>query len=473
MRHRAKNEEQFDNTYINSTEYKVVNEEQFKNRITGLVSFYNEISGKDAETGSDLFPEKLIASEEETTVEMSDYQFIEYFNWREYERKMELQSKKAMRFNQRREINTQVKKTSNVFRVFTRLCGLFTFPPGITRPRLSPEMRTRESRAKIPVEFRDVFVETMKIYESKSFPEETKNHKYDELIEEQTDSNKRQFVINMIDSLKKGEAITNYDEFLLKYGDVKAEDCDEIEECTVVEKIEHEVSCEKAVSELTEENLTLGMKGEFNLKVLSPKFAKIVENINGSPGNVLCYSFYRHCEGINVFTRVLEANGYTEIEFIGGKKELTMKKDESIAAGIRVRYSEDGENWATYMVTDYDERTDMVMLEGIEEPIERSKVFKCFFAQWKGRTEEEKSAAVLKYFNQGDNKWGQLCQIILITKSGAEGINLKCVRQVHILEPYWNDVLIQQVIGRARRIKSHVSLPKEQQNVKVFNYRIK
>ena len=44
------------------------------------------------------------------------------------------------------------------------------------------------------------------------------------------------------------------------------------------------------------------------------------------------------------------------------------------------------------------------------------------------------------------------------------------VRQVHILEPYWNEVRIEQLIGRAIRQGSHRHLPKEEQNVDVFRY---
>ena len=64
--------------------------------------------------------------------------------------------------------------------------------------------------------------------------------------------------------------------------------------------------------------------------------------------------------------------------------------------------------------------------------------------------------------------YGQNLLVLLTTSSGSEGINLKFVRQVHILEPYWNRVRIDQVIGRARRIESHILLPPDQQNVAVF-----
>ena len=56
----------------------------------------------------------------------------------------------------------------------------------------------------------------------------------------------------------------------------------------------------------------------------------------------------------------------------------------------------------------------------------------------------------------------------MITASGAEGISLKNVRYVHIMEPYWHPVRKDQVIGRARRICSHKDLPFNERNVKIF-----
>jgi len=38
------------------------------------------------------------------------------------------------------------------------------------------------------------------------------------------------------------------------------------------------------------------------------------------------------------------------------------------------------------------------------------------------------------------------------------------------MEPYWNEVRIQQVIGRARRLKSHALLPPEEHKVYVYRY---
>ena len=65
---------------------------------------------------------------------------------------------------------------------------------------------------------------------------------------------------------------------------------------------------------------------------------------------------------------------------------------------------------------------------------------------------------------------GEVIKIFMITSSGAEGINLKNTRFVHIVEPYWHMVRVEQVIGRARRICSHQDLPEELRTVKVFLY---
>jgi hypothetical protein len=69
-----------------------------------------------------------------------------------------------------------------------------------------------------------------------------------------------------------------------------------------------------------------------------------------------------------------------------------------------------------------------------------------------------------------DNRNGEVIKVFMITSSGAEGISLTNTRFVHLMEPYWNLVRLEQVIGRARRICSHEGLPKELRTVKVFLY---
>ena len=43
----------------------------------------------------------------------------------------------------------------------------------------------------------------------------------------------------------------------------------------------------------------------------------------------------------------------------------------------------------------------------------------------------------------------KLLKVVIITKAGAEGLDFKNIRQVHILEPWYNLNRSEQVIGRA------------------------
>ena len=70
----------------------------------------------------------------------------------------------------------------------------------------------------------------------------------------------------------------------------------------------------------------------------------------------------------------------------------------------------------------------------------------------------------------GDNLHGKVIKVLMTTKSGAEGIDLKNVRQVHVVEPYWNPVRVKQVKGRAVRVNSHVQLPKDERKVEIYTY---
>jgi len=78
---------------------------------------------------------------------------------------------------------------------------------------------------------------------------------------------------------------------------------------------------------------------------------------------------------------------------------------------------------------------------------------------------------VLDIFNKPENKLGALCKIVMISPAGAEGLSLSNVRQVHIMEPYWHEVRIMQMIGRAIRQCSHKDLPFDERVVEVFRYK--
>ena len=88
----------------------------------------------------------------------------------------------------------------------------------------------------------------------------------------------------------------------------------------------------------------------------------------------------------------------------------------------------------------------------------------------------EEDQEIRKYnkeaFNHDKNVRGEYIQIILISSAGAEGISLKCVRQVTYYGAFLNYIRIDQVFGRAIRMKSHINddLPKDERNVEQYLY---
>ena len=74
----------------------------------------------------------------------------------------------------------------------------------------------------------------------------------------------------------------------------------------------------------------------------------------------------------------------------------------------------------------------------------------------------------IKYATNPDNKYGDKVKIILISRAGAEGLDFKNIRQIHILEPWYNLNRIEQIIGRGVRNMSHCSLPFEERNVEIY-----
>ncbi len=69
-----------------------------------------------------------------------------------------------------------------------------------------------------------------------------------------------------------------------------------------------------------------------------------------------------------------------------------------------------------------------------------------------------------------NNVNGEKVKVIIISRAGSEGIDLKYIRNIHILEPWYNMNRTEQVIGRGIRNKSHIKLPFEKRNVCIYMY---
>lgn len=78
------------------------------------------------------------------------------------------------------------------------------------------------------------------------------------------------------------------------------------------------------------------------------------------------------------------------------------------------------------------------------------------------------NAQDIKEVTSPSNKYGEKVKVVLISKAGSEGLDFKCIRQVHILEPWYNMNRIEQIIGRGVRNLSHCLLPFEERNVEIY-----
>jgi superfamily II DNA or RNA helicase len=81
-----------------------------------------------------------------------------------------------------------------------------------------------------------------------------------------------------------------------------------------------------------------------------------------------------------------------------------------------------------------------------------------------GNTSNDKIIKTVNDYNDGK------FQVLLLSSAGSESLDLKNTRQIHIMEPHWNEPKIKQVIGRAIRYKSHSKLPPNERNVTIYKW---
>ncbi|ALX27508.1 D6/D11-like helicase [Golden Marseillevirus] len=150
------------------------------------------------------------------------------------------------------------------------------------------------------------------------------------------------------------------------------------------------------------------------LKKYSCKFAKLVEKLQKDKSLAFVYSNFVNYGGANSITDALRANGFAKY----GTKSSKPK-----------------------------------------------------FALFTGSETKEERDKIVKAFNSPKNRDGSIIQVMVGSKSISEGVTLLRVRQVHIIDPFFNSATTEQAIGRAVRFCSHKDLPENERKVRVFMYR--
>ena len=174
----------------------------------------------------------------------------------------------------------------------------------------------------------------------------------------------------------------------------------------------------------------------------SSKIKSITDNILNSDGIVLIYSQFIDGGGVPM-ALALESLGFTRF---GTKTSNLFKTPPHKPIDAKTFLTKDEmENPDEFTPATY------TMITG-EKALSPDKVFD------------------LKNLTDEDNKNGEKIKVVIISMTGSEGIDFKNLRQVHILEPWYNLSLIEQIIGRAVRTCSHKQLPFKDRNVEIFLY---
>ena len=403
-----------------------VKKEYFQNKIIGMVSYIGD--------NRDLMPDVIVPRDDELTQKLypNDELFIEeimmnpnvlkqYAQARSIERDMDKQSRKSK--------SSKDKQTSS-YQIFSRSACNFVFPSDIQRPY--PKLKERMTEEDL--ESREVLEEV----------EDLKNIKD----------------IRKLERIKKYEAdIQNVLTRLLESPHMYFE--------SKIPKLIQSLSLKKNAKKY---NIQMGVTETNKLEYCSPKFQRILQNIM-NPENIglhMLYSNFRTLEGIGIFKMILDYYGYTEFKI----RKRAMGTIIDYELDIDHPYYED----SCFSSSHYHGRKFYALYTGKENTEEKEIIRNIYNGNLDDIPPHLKKDIQEKFYGNNEptsvnqNLYGSLIQLLIISASGSEGIDLKNVRCVHIMEPYWHPVRMEQVIGRARRICSHKELPEEEQNVKVYLY---
>jgi hypothetical protein len=159
-----------------------------------------------------------------------------------------------------------------------------------------------------------------------------------------------------------------------------------------------------------------------NIQRHAAKYATVIKSIQESKGIVFVYSNYL-IGGVRQFAMALEEHGF---EPALGKRMLENPSSE---------FTDSSQGKYALLSSDMSDREIQRLLRDIRSP---------------------------------SNVNGQLVRVVIGSPLVSEGLDFKNVRQVHILDPWYNMSRIEQIIGRGLRTCSHSSLPFEDQNCTIY-----
>jgi len=194
----------------------------------------------------------------------------------------------------------------------------------------------------------------------------------------------------------------------------------------------------------------------------SPKFNRVLKTIRTATGISFVYSRFVE-NGAVIFCLLLEANGYTP----WGRSAPLFSKG-SIAGGRQC------------CKCDKRESSHPPYILGQQESRENHKFMPAYYALLTAsdvNTVEKQSlplspnnTAVINMARSIENKDGHKIKVIVGSQVAGEGVDLRFIREVHILEGWFHLSKEEQIVGRGIRYCSHNALPKVKRNCTINLY---
>lgn len=195
-----------------------------------------------------------------------------------------------------------------------------------------------------------------------------------------------------------------------------------------------------------------GFLDEKYLRKYSVKFAEALRNIKYGKG--ICYVYSEFVwGGVLPFAMMLEQNGFERYPWSGERPLLDYGKKRNPICAIcgegalsKVHENTKNKDFHEFKRARYILVTGNVNISLME------------------------TGSLMNIINNDNNKDGEEVKVIIGTRTTGEGLDFKRIRQVHILEPWFNLSRLDQITGRGSRFCSHADLPKLEQNVEIFMY---
>ena len=448
------NELEFMNLFYNESKNQVKNPLLLQSRILGLVSYFRT-------QGKGLLP--TVTKNEVVPIPMSNYQFLAYSLVRKAEIDQDKSKKGSKSTGSAPKKSNSTKSNSgdslfedkSSYRAYSRMHCSFVFPESVPRPSKKDAIKVD-----IKEQLGDFKALLLKYKVDTSLTTQLKGLKINTEIEGLT---AQLNIINtslddetMFETYTSLENVKNELEELIEqkkieqiHIDIEDDKGTELDVTPVVKKKidkSYEKAKVNALKQLDEDKHNLfKINDPEQLEKYSPKYNHIIKMCNSINGLSFIYTEYKTLEGIAILKIALKANGYSEFK---------LKESSRGNYDIDIDTGDIGKPMFSFWGGDV----------GMSDIIRR--VYNNQFDELPVNIKSQLD----KLYPSKNNIRGDIIKILMTTKSGAEGIDLQNVRQVHIVEPYWNPVRTEQVKGRAVRVGSHLQLPEKDRTVEIYTY---